>query len=88
MTRQEMTDASMLQIVRDAIAEVARGGDYRHITFETNIAALGLDSMAATEVAACIEDRLGVILPDDRMSRAASVGDLIAAIRDQAADRL
>jgi acyl carrier protein len=83
----ELNDTEMLDVVRKAIVDVARSGDFNHITLETQLASLGLDSLATTEVVACLEDRLGMLVPDDRMIRAVSVGDMIAILRIHAAEQ-
>lgn len=69
----------LLDLVREAIREVVRPSA-QPIELETKLASLGLDSMAALEVAAHLEDRLGLILPDDRIGQVVSVRDLVAEL--------
>ena len=47
------------------------------ISMDDNLASIGIDSVRAIEVAAAIEEKLGVRFPDDQLARAKSVRDLV-----------
>jgi len=41
---------------------------------------LNIDSMTMVEVVVAVEDRFGVLIPDDEWSRFSTVGDLVAYV--------
>jgi acyl carrier protein len=50
---------------------------------EATLAGLGVDSMNAIEMAAYLEERLGIRLPDDQLAQVSSVSNLARIIRAQ-----
>jgi acyl carrier protein len=75
------TDSDLLGIIREAMTAVASQDAFQHVSMSTRLSTLGFDSLGAMEVAAYIEDKLGLLLPDERMAQATLVSDLVAAIR-------
>jgi len=73
-----MSDTAFLGLVRDSLAEVApaRKAEFSSISLDTRIDSLGLGSIEVMEMVTGIEDRLGVILPEDELQRVQSLGDL------------
>ena len=69
----------MLSLLTTGVGEVT-GRSVRILHTETDIAALGLDSVQALELVAWAEERLGVRVPDEELARVRTVGDLCAAL--------
>jgi len=65
----------ILEMFRQAALEV----DNRklpHLTRETVIATLGMDSVAVMELVSYFEEKLGVRIPDEELANIRTVGDL------------
>lgn len=79
-----MTDAQLLDLLREALQEVApeRLGDVPELSFGTSFDELELDSLAAMEMMGVIESRLHRLVPDDRLPAAQTLGDLAIIIRE------
>jgi acyl carrier protein len=75
------TDNDILHVIREAMTDVANQDKFQNVSMTTRLSSLGFDSVAAMEVAAYVEDKLGLLLPDDRISQAVSVSDLVTLIR-------
>ncbi len=73
-----MSDAAFLGLVRESLFEVApaRKADFAKIELDTRIDALGLGSIEVMEMVTGVEDRLGIILPEDELQRVQSLRDL------------
>jgi acyl carrier protein len=67
-------------IVLAAVSDHARDKG-RTVTETDRLSAdLGLDSMTKVELAVDLEGRLGVPVPDDVVTRAVTVGDILVAL--------
>jgi UDP-2-acetamido-3-amino-2,3-dideoxy-glucuronate N-acetyltransferase len=80
-----MTAAPPLIRLIQILAAVS-GRPAEHITANTPLAELGLDSLDRVVLATHIEQSYAVTLPDAVLARATRVGDLLAAATDAAAD--
>ena len=54
------------------------GIDPAEVTLEKSFDDLGVDSMTMVEAVVALEDRIGVLIPDDEWARFSTVGDLAA----------
>ena len=67
--------------VRTELAELintAAGVEPQSITDDAQLDGdLGIDSLTLVEVVVAVEDRLGLVIPDDEWSRFRTVGDLV-----------
>ncbi|TDP90594.1 acyl carrier protein [Labedaea rhizosphaerae] len=72
----------------ELLAPFLKFGKDKQITPESNLRALGLDSMRSIELLFAIEDTYGISLPDDEMTDAtfATAGSLWHAITAQLPD--
>ncbi len=79
-----MTDASSLSLIRAALADVApsKADAISAVDLQSNIAALGIDSIGLLEASLFIEEAVGANFPDDRLARVETVGDFVDLIRD------
>jgi len=85
MLSAKSTDAEVLELVRSAITEVLQNGMMAlptdELSVQTSLDGLGIDSVTALEIGACIEDRAGIVLPEAVLGQSRRVGDLLAAVR-------
>ena len=72
----DMLQNEVLGDVATTLASVA-GVDASQVTPEKSLADLGIDSMTMLEVIVALEDRFGLLIPDDEWSRFSTVGDLV-----------
>jgi len=70
-----MAQDDILGDIRTVLGSTA-GIESSAVTRETAFTDLGVDSMTLLEVVVGIEDRFGVLIPDDDWSRFTTVGDL------------
>jgi acyl carrier protein len=79
-----ITDERLLALVEEALRSL---GDARiridRLSMEATLAGLGVDSMNAIEMAAYLEERLGIRMPDDQLAQVSSVSGLAQIIRAQ-----
>jgi len=79
-----ITDEQLLALVEEALKSL---GDARiridRLSMEATLAGLGVDSMNAIEMAAYLEDKLGIRMPDDQLAQVNSVSSLARIIRAQ-----
>lgn len=80
-----MTDAEVLALLRTALDSVAPGRTVRldETTLAAPIGALGLESVTVMELVGLLEERSGVLFPDEDLARVRSVGDLGTLLRGQ-----
>ncbi len=78
-----MTQDEILALIKTALAEVApkRTADFENISMETQIEALGLDSIATMEMVNSIEERIDATFPDEELAKVQKVGDLAGLIK-------
>lgn len=69
--------SEVLGDIRTVLASIT-GVDPGEVTVEKTFTSdLGIDSMTLLEAIVAIEDRFGVLIPDDDWARFATVGDLV-----------
>jgi acyl carrier protein len=74
------SDDEIIQLFKAAVYEVDQK-QLGSVTPETQIANLGLDSVATMEVIGALEEKLSVRFPDEDLATLKSVGDLTALVR-------
>jgi acyl carrier protein len=85
-----MTEEEVLALLREAMVHVK---DTRAplraeaLRMEATLGSLGIDSIAALEIGAFLEDRLDVLFPDDRLADVHEVRDLVALVQRQIAQK-
>lgn len=75
-----LTDNEIIALFKAAVYEVDQK-QLGAVTVETQIAQLGLDSVATMEVIGALEEKLSVRFPDEELATLKSVGDLTALVR-------
>jgi acyl carrier protein len=74
------SDDEIIQLFKAAVFEVDQK-KLGSVTPDTEIAQLGLDSVATMEVIGALEEKLSVRFPDEELATLKSVGDLTALVR-------
>lgn len=74
------TDEEIIQLFKAAVYEVDQK-KLGEINVSTEIAQLGLDSVATMEVIGALEEKLSIRFPDEELATLKSVGDLTALVR-------
>ena len=76
-------DEEMLEVVKHAMRE-SRAVTFipvEQVAITHKLSEIGVDSIAAVEVAALLEDRFAIRLPDDQLARVSSVRDLLTIVQ-------
>ncbi|HHO50984.1 MAG TPA: acyl carrier protein [Deltaproteobacteria bacterium] len=78
-----MQNEEIITLIKAALAEVAptRTADFESIAMETQIEALGLDSIATMEMVNFIEEQVNNTFPDEELAKVQKIGDLAGLIR-------
>jgi acyl carrier protein len=63
------------------VVSVVVGIDRSDITPVARFDDLGVDSLAMVDVVVAVEDRFGLVIPDDEWARFETVGDAVAHLR-------
>lgn len=74
------SDEDIIKLFKAAVFEVDQK-KLGEVTPSTEIAQLGLDSVATMEVIGALEEKLSVRFPDEELATLKSVGDLTALVR-------
>jgi acyl carrier protein len=75
-----MVQNEILDDIRAVLASAA-GVDPAEVTPEKSFDDLGIDSMTMLEAIVALEDRFGVLIPDDAWAQFSTVGDLAAHLQ-------
>ncbi|MEZ4316637.1 MAG: acyl carrier protein [Myxococcota bacterium] len=78
-----MTDAEIIGIIQEALADVApnRAGEFDSISTSTTIESLGLDSIAIMEMVGFLEEKVDSTFPDEELTAVSNIGHLANLIR-------
>jgi acyl carrier protein len=78
-----MTEVDVLAMFNTIARQVEKGKELPVITRDSKITALGIDSVSMMEIIGVIEDELDVSIPDEKLARLQTVGDIETVIREQ-----
>ncbi len=78
-----MSEVDILSMFNKIAREVEKGKDLPDISRDSKISALGIDSVSMMEIIGVIEDELDVSIPDEKLARLQTVGDIESVIREQ-----
>ena len=67
----------VLAALAEIMADVARI-DPADVTHQARFDDLGIDSLTMVDAVVALEDRFGLVIPDDEWARFATVGDAVA----------
>ncbi len=77
------SDAEVMDLIKQALSQVdpKRQAEFADITYEQEIAGLGLDSIAIMEMVNFIEERIDKTFPDNELHKVQKIGDLAGLIK-------
>jgi acyl carrier protein len=78
------TREQLLAMFRETASEVVEK-NFSHVTDESEIGALGIDSLGLLEIIGSLERRLSIQIPDEGLSGVETLGDLIDEVEKRLA---
>jgi acyl carrier protein len=75
-----MNDDEVLAVLKDALGDAAPEIK-ASFTMQSTLADLGIDSIAALEMAGHVEHKLSIRLPDDELAHVNTIADLVKLVR-------
>lgn len=77
-----MNDQEMLGLFKQALDDVVPGksGQWDHVTLDTTIDDLSVDSVTFMELVGFVEDKTGKVFPDNELANLTSFRDLASLI--------
>lgn len=78
-----MAEVDILTKFTEVARQVEKGKELPSITKDSKITALGIDSVSMMEIIGVLEDDLDVSIPDEKLARIQTVGDIETVIREQ-----
>ena len=78
-----MTDDEVLILLKEALDSEAPEHAGIPLRMDTTLGETGIRSITALQIAAYMEEKLNITLPDDELARLNSIGDLVRLIRRQ-----
>jgi acyl carrier protein len=84
-TTSPLGDEEVLEMIKKAVRSSTAAAELpvEEVVLSHKLSEVGIDSMAAVEVAAELEHALNVRLPDDQLARVTSVRDLVSLVQKQ-----
>ncbi|MEC9072675.1 MAG: phosphopantetheine-binding protein [Myxococcota bacterium] len=76
-----MTQKDVLKVLQETLEEV-ENRSFSHISEQTTVTDLEVDSVTMMEVIGCLEDDLNIQIPDEKLAGLNTVGDIVAVVRD------
>ena len=78
-----MNDQDLLGLLKEALDDVVPGkaGTWDHVTLNTSIEDLSVDSVTFMELVGFVEDKTGKVFADDQLAQLGNFSDLAALIR-------
>ena len=73
----------VLAALAEILADVARI-DPADVTPQARVDDLGIDSLTMVDLVVAVEDRFGLVIPDDEWARFETVGDAVAHLQSAA----
>lgn len=75
------TDEHIITLFKESVKEVDTSTKVGDVSFDTELSALGLDSVMTMEVIGVLEEKLNVRFPDEDLATIKKMGDLATLIR-------
>ena len=77
-----MSQNDVLKVLQETLEEV-ENRSFAHISEQTTVSDLEVDSVTMMEVIGCLEDDLNIQIPDDKLAGLNTVGDIVAVVRER-----
>lgn len=74
---------NFLNVFKTSAEKVEKGISFSNLSLETEVSSLGLDSVSVMEIVGEIEDQLKIVIPDEKLARLRTLGDIEKAVREQ-----
>ena len=74
---------NFLNVFKTSAEKVEKGISFPNLSLETEVSSLGLDSVSVMEIVGEIEDQLKIVIPDEKLARLRTLGDIEKAVREQ-----
>lgn len=78
-----MTDSEILDLIREALFEVAPNKEFPDLAMSTTIEQLALDSITTMEMVGFLEDRVDTTFPDEELAKVHALGHLASLVRGE-----
>lgn len=78
-----MSDVDFVSMFTNVAKQVEKGKQLPEITRDSKITALGIDSVSMMEIIGVMEDELNISIPDEKLARLQTVGDIERIIQEQ-----
>jgi acyl carrier protein len=77
-----MTQRDLLELFKTIAARVDKR-DFPHVTRQSVITELGIDSLSMMQIVGEMETELGILIPDEDLVELVTVGDLVAKVENR-----
>ena len=77
------SNTDFLNMFKTFALKVDRDANVSNLSMETQISSLGIDSVSMMEIVGEIEDELNIIIPDEKLTRLQSIGDIKTVVEEQ-----
>ena len=78
-----MSDNEILSLIKEALVQASPEHAGATLKMESTLGEIGISSITALEIAAFIEEKLNIRLPDDELAPLNTIGELAQLIRQQ-----
>jgi acyl carrier protein len=78
-----VTDDEIIGLIKQALVTASPEHAGATLTLESTLSELGISSIMALEIAANLEEKLNIRLPDDELAPLNTIGGLVKLIRQQ-----
>ena len=77
-----MTQRDLLELFKTLAARVDKKA-FGHVTRQSVITELGIDSLSMMQIVGEMETELGILIPDEDLVEIVTVGDLVAKVENR-----
>ena len=77
------SNTDFLNMFKTFALKVDQDANVSNLSMETQISSLGIDSVSLMEIVGEIEDELNIIIPDEKLTRLQSIGDIKTVVEEQ-----
>jgi len=78
-----VSDNEILSLIKEALVQASPEHAGATLKMESTLGEIGISSITALEIAAFIEEKLNIRLPDDELAPLNTIGELAQLIRQQ-----
>jgi acyl carrier protein len=84
---RDVTEQESLDLIKEALRDASPrlAAEFDHLTHETSLSSIPIDSIARMEMVAYIEDEIERPLPAEELRKVSTLGELASVIRARVA---